>query len=106
MNAARYSLIVITTVCILCAGCIARADETTNATVSITIRECVERALQNNFDIRVQRVNPTIQSWGIVSAQSIYDPTLSGSVSYQDSTTPLAPEQEASLHISSLQQQN
>jgi len=106
MNAARHSLIVITTVCILCAGCIARADEATNVTVSITIRECVERALQNNFDIKIQRINPSINTWGVVSAQSAYDPTLSGSVSYQDSTTPLSPEQEASLHISSLSQQN
>jgi outer membrane protein TolC len=88
MNAARYSLIVITTVCILCASCIARADEATNATVSITIRECVERALQNNFDIRIQRINPSIDSWGVVLQQGVYDPKLSGSINYIDNTSP------------------
>ena len=88
MNAARYSLIVITTVCILCASCIARADEATNATVSITIRECIERALQNNFDIRIQRINPTIDSWGVVLQQGVYDPKLNASATYRDSVSP------------------
>ena len=55
---------------------------------SITIRECVDRALQNNFDIKIQRVNPTIDSWGVIFQQGIYDPKLSGSISYSDNTFP------------------
>jgi outer membrane protein TolC len=60
----------------------------TNVLQSITIRECVERALQNNFDIKIQRVNPTIDSWGVVYQQGVYDPKLSGSINYSDNTFP------------------
>ena len=55
---------------------------------SITIRECVERALQNNFDIKIQRANPTIDSWGVVFQPGVYDPKLSGSINYIDNTSP------------------
>jgi len=55
---------------------------------SISIRECVERALQNNFDIKIQRVNPSIDSWNVIYQQGIYDPTLLGSASYTDDKSP------------------
>jgi outer membrane protein TolC len=60
----------------------------TNQTKSLTIRECVERALENNLEIRAQRINPTIATWGVVGAQGVYDPLLSGAFNYVDSTTP------------------
>jgi len=104
MNAAKHSLIVIITVCISCASYIARADDatnttmtatkvtvpTSNTTMSITIRECIARALQNNLDIQIQRLNPSIQSWGVVLAQSTFDPALKGSATYADSVSPAA----------------
>ena len=58
----------------------------TNQLKSLPLRECVERALANNLEIRAERINPTIQTWGIVGAQGVYDPVLSGGFNYQDST--------------------
>lgn len=60
----------------------------TNATFSISIRDCITRALQNNFEIRIQRLNPSIQSWGITLAQGAFDPVLSASAEYTDSVLP------------------
>jgi len=61
----------------------------TNQLKSLPLSECVERALVNNIEIRAERINPGIQSWGIVGAQGVYDPVLTGGINYQDSTTPL-----------------
>ena len=66
----------------------APANEPTNTFRSIAIRDCVERALQNNFDIKIQRINPSIDTWGVVFQQGTFDPKLSGSVNYQDNTSP------------------
>jgi outer membrane protein len=55
---------------------------------SITIQDCIGRALQNNLEIKFERINPTIQTWGVVGAQSVYDPLLSASLNYQDETLP------------------
>jgi outer membrane protein TolC len=68
----------------------ARAD-VTNQTKSLTLRECVERALENNLEIKAERINPTIGTWGVVGAQGVYDPLLAGSVNYADSVTPQDP---------------
>jgi len=82
-----------------------RADVSpTNETRALTLRECIERALENNLEIRFQRITPSIQTWGVMGAQSEYDPVLSGSMNYQDSKTPLAPEQSVALGLSSLDQ--
>ena len=66
----------------------APAEGPTNALRAITIRDCITRALQNNFDIKIQRINPSIDSWGVVFQQGIYDPKLSGSINYSDNTFP------------------
>ena len=63
----------------------------TNQVKSLPLRECVERALANNIEIRAERINPDIKTWGITGAQGIYDPVLSGGINYQDATTPQDP---------------
>ena len=63
----------------------------TNQMKSLPLRECVERALANNIEIRAERINPGIQTWGIIGAQGVYDPVLSGSFNYQDATIPQDP---------------
>jgi len=82
-----------------------KAEGTTNALKAITIRDCITRALQNNFDIKIQRINPSIDTWGVVSAQGAFDPTLSGSSSYQDNSQPLGPDDAKALGLSSIKQQ-
>ncbi len=62
-----------------------------NAVKSLTLDDCIARALAHNLDVRIQRVNPSIQSWGVVAAQGIYDPTLSGLFNYSDASIPLHP---------------
>jgi len=76
----------------------------TNQTKSLTLRECIDRALENNLEIRAQRINPTIGTWGVIGAQGVYDPVLSGSANYQDANTPLDPNEARSLGLSSLKQ--
>ena len=63
----------------------------TNQVKSLPLRECVERALANNIEIRAERITPAIQTWGITGAQGIYDPVLSGGINYQDTTIPQDP---------------
>ena len=67
----------------------------TNQLKSLPLHECVERALANNLEIRAERLNPSIQTWGIVGAQGIYDPLLTGAFRYQDSTIPQDPGRPA-----------
>jgi outer membrane protein TolC len=65
-----------------------QATDQTNAVKKLSLEECVARALTNNFDVKIQRLNPSIQNWGVVIAQGEYDPTLSGSASYENSLIP------------------
>jgi outer membrane protein len=80
----------------------ARADDTNTTVKSLTIQECIERALANNLDIKLERINPSIESWGVVRQQAAYDPILSGQVNYEDSTQPLNPQNATALGITSL----
>ena len=89
----------------LCVADAANGANATNVFKSLTLNECIVRALENNLEIKFERINPTIQTWGVVGAQSVYDPTFTGSVSYNDSTTPLDPEQATALGLLSLDQQ-
>jgi outer membrane protein TolC len=68
---------------------VAQADgDITKQTKSLTLRECVDRALENNLEIKSERIGPAIGSWGVVGAQGVYDPLLAGGINYQDSVTP------------------
>ena len=58
------------------------AQQVTNVVKSLTIHECVERALANNLDIRVERVNPGIAQWGVVFEQGAFEPTLAGTAKF------------------------
>ena len=45
------------TLTLLSAMLVARADgDVTNQTKSLTLRECIDRALENNLEIRSQRI--------------------------------------------------
>ncbi len=64
------------------------AEQTNNVRL-LTLQECIARALANNFDVRIQRINPSIQNWNIVLAQGAYDPVLTGSIEDNSSLTPV-----------------
>jgi len=61
----------------------------TNQVRSLSLMECVTWALTNNFDIKVQRLNPVIDEWGVELAQGEYDPTLAGSIDDSRSKSPV-----------------
>lgn len=84
----------------------ALADEPARTLKSITLTECLERALQHNLDIRYERIHPQIGQWGVVYAQGDYDPVLSGGISYRESTELLDPQTAVSLGLGSLDAEN
>jgi outer membrane protein len=65
-----------------------RSEAATNVVKSLTLRECIQRALANNLDIKLESINPSIAQWGITSAQSVFDPLLTGSANYTDTRAP------------------
>lgn len=70
---------------------------------SVTLQECIERALSGNLDLQIERVTPAISGWNIVSAQGAFDPALTGTIRYEDASEPLAPERATSLGRDTLQ---
>ena len=83
---------------LLLAASIARGDGT-NQAKSLTLQECIERALENNLEIKFQRVTPTIQTWGVMGAQGVYDPVLLGGINNQSTTTWLSTSDAAGLGL-------
>jgi outer membrane protein len=64
-----------------------RGEEPARPIQSLTIQECIARALANNLDIAVERMNPTIANWGVVGEQGVYDPRLKLGVTYENDLT-------------------
>ena len=62
--------------------------ETNRVTRTLTLRECVERALHDNLEIRAERINPSIATWGVVFQQGVFDPSFGAQLNYTDSSTP------------------
>ena len=55
--------------------------DATGPRVSLTLEDAVKRALENNLDIAVQRIDQQIYDVDIASIRSVYSPTLSSLVS-------------------------
>ncbi len=75
--------------------------QVTNQAKSLTLQECIERALENNLEIRSQRITPSIQTWGVLGAQGVYDPILSGGINNESTTTWLSTSDAAGLGLPS-----
>src|SRR5262249_39287252 len=61
-----------------------------DAVDTVSLKEAIGLALQNNPGIAAQRLEPGRQEQGILQAQSQYDPTLSSQMLYNHATTPNA----------------
>ncbi|NQU11875.1 TolC family protein [bacterium] len=72
---------------------------------SLTLTECIERALEQNLAVRVQRIEPQIADWAITGAQGAFDPDLTGRVNYEDASEPLNPERATALGLNSIESQ-
>ena len=66
------------------------AAETNRVVQTITLRACIERALAENLEIRLERINPSIATWGVTLQEGAFDPAIAASANYNDTTTPLA----------------
>jgi len=72
----------------------ARAEESVPAARSLTMRQCIELALDANLDMQIERINPDIQRWRIAREQGAFDPALIGGVRYEENSSPLGYDEE------------
>jgi outer membrane protein len=61
------------------------SSESTGPRVSLTLEDAVKRALENNLDIAIERINQQTYDVDIASIRSVYSPVLSSTVSSQTS---------------------
>lgn len=65
----------------------ASAQETNN-TRSMSLKECVLLALQENYNLQIQRYNPRMDKARVNQAYADYEPTLTATVQHSDTTQP------------------
>lgn len=58
----------------------------TNEVRSLTLQDCIRMALEHNFDVKIQRFNPTISRLNLAAAYGYYDPVLGGSIIHDSET--------------------
>ncbi len=58
--------------------------------VSLTLREAITMALENNRDLEVERINVQLNEFDLRASQGVYDPTLMTNFAYDRRTTPVA----------------
>jgi outer membrane protein TolC len=56
--------------------------------VTLTLRDAMLTALDNNRDIEVERLNVQMNEFDVISAQGVYDPALATSLYYDRRTVP------------------
>src|SRR5438552_13918257 len=72
-----------------CVAAVAATAQTTNSiTTSLTLEECIQTALQHNFDIQIKRYTPEIARYNLNSSYAGYDPTYSFSGEHDYSLSP------------------
>lgn len=54
----------------------------------ITVQDAVQLALEHNLGVRVARVNPQIQDYGVAQARAAWTPTLTSNIATNSSTNP------------------
>jgi outer membrane protein len=67
-----------------------RVGVQTSNRVSLTLREAVMMALENNRDIEIERLSSQMNELDLRAAKGVYDPSLTASVLYDHSMTPVA----------------
>jgi outer membrane protein TolC len=60
-----------------------RAPDAAGPRVSLTLEDAVKRALENNLDIAIQRINQQTYDVSIASIRSVYSPVLTSTLSQQ-----------------------
>ncbi len=65
----------------------------------LTLDDAVERALERNLDITLQRLAPQIVDLNLVEQQAFYRPTLSSNVSTQSAISPSSSQLDGGLNV-------
>src|SRR3989449_7325710 len=72
-----------------CVAAVAASAQTTDSiTNSLTVQECIQTALQHNFDVQIKRYNPEIARYNLDGSYGGYDPTFSFSGEHDYSLSP------------------
>lgn len=87
-NSLAFCLVLLCTLASLGALAQESAPEPKAAALELSILDCVDRALQENLLLEIERINPELQSQAVRMERSIYDIALSGDVLHQDLDTP------------------
>src|ERR1041385_3572366 len=73
----------------LCAAVVGANAQTNNSTTNnLTLEECIQIALQHNFDVQITRYNPQIARYTLNGSYAGYDPTFSFSGEHDYSLSP------------------
>lgn len=83
MNASRFALLTCIGLCGIGGGTALAA-----ATQSVTLDDCIQMALQNNLDIRIQRLAPEIARATLSGAFGAYEPSFNAGVSHRSVSQP------------------
>jgi outer membrane protein len=54
---------------------------------SMTLEEAIDRALENNLEIRAARLDPEIESYGLRAAEAAFNPTFSATLGHNNQTS-------------------
>jgi outer membrane protein TolC len=97
-------------ICLLCLGLllagVAPVAAAEPLVKSLTLAECIQQALQRNLELQAERITPSISEWGVTREQGIYDPQLSGAISYSEATSLLDAERAVALGLGTLDSEN
>ncbi|HEY5297241.1 MAG TPA: TolC family protein [Verrucomicrobiae bacterium] len=66
----------------------AQTNLETPASRPMSLQDCLQEALQHNFDVQIQRYNPQISLFNLRAAYGGYDPTLSASGQHEFNVQP------------------
>src|SRR2546430_16174754 len=60
-----------------CVAMVAASAQTTNSVIkSLTLEDCLQTALQHNFDVQIKRYGPEIARYTLGISYAGYDPTF------------------------------
>jgi len=65
-----------------------QAQTQTNKSLSMTLQQAVEMAVEHNFDVRISRYQPLIDEFALAGDYSVYEPSFNSSVQRAWQTSP------------------
>ena len=73
----------------LCVAAVAASAQTTNSVKkNLTLEDCIQTALQHNFDVQIKRYSPEIARYNLGVSYAAYDPTFLFSGEHDYSLSP------------------